>query len=466
MTDTEVLDVTIAPVVVVDVFVTTGPAGTPGATGPTGLQGPQGVQGMQGLTGPQGDPGTPGGPPGPDGPQGPQGPAGTDGAVGPQGDVGPAGPAGPQGDPGTPGGPPGPQGVQGPQGIAGPAGADGAVGPQGPQGIQGPQGDTGAAGPQGPKGDVGAPGAPGVGSGDMLAANNLSELTNKATARTNLVLGNVDNTSDVNKPVSTATQSALDAKLPAAAALITGWWGLGTSLTPPQIVADQNDYAPAGLATAGVLRIYSDAARTITGLLGGPAGRVLVVQNAGNFPITLANANAASAAANRFAFDTSHVLFPQMQAILFYDLPASGSVWRVLGTFATKSATPATVLAGTDNDQFLSTYALWTISQPVVVPFAANQVLDFNTGLNFDIAAATAAFTLANPNNAKSGQSGRIRLPQDATGGRLITYGTNWKGPGGAAANVLSTAANAVDMLYYFVRSAAEIEYALAKAFA
>lgn len=48
----------------------------------------------------------------------------------------------------------------------------------------------------------------------LQADDNLASLTNAATARTSLALNNVDNTSDANKPISSATQTALDGKEP------------------------------------------------------------------------------------------------------------------------------------------------------------------------------------------------------------------------------------------------------------
>ena len=65
--------------------------------------------------------------------------------------------------------------------------------------------------------------------------DDLSGVTNAATARSNLGLGNVDNTSDANKPVSTAQQTALDGKAPAShthtPADMSTWVGLPVTFT-------------------------------------------------------------------------------------------------------------------------------------------------------------------------------------------------------------------------------------------
>ena len=64
--------------------------------------------------------------------------------------------------------------------------------------------------------------------------------------------------------------------------------------------------------------------------------------------------------------------------------------------------------------------------------------------------------TLANPSNQTAGQSGIIVITQDGTGGRTLTYGTNYKFAGGTAPALTGTA-NAVDVLAYYVESASRI---------
>jgi len=104
-------------------------------------------------------------------------------------------------------------------------------------------------------------------------------------------------------------------------------FALSGVITPAQITSNQNDYNPAGLSAASTLRLNSDAARTITGLAGGTAGRVIVLMNVGAFPITLSNEDVLSTtAADRFALGFSAVLIPGATYTLIYD--AVVSRWR------------------------------------------------------------------------------------------------------------------------------------------
>ena len=82
----------------------------------------------------------------------------------------------------------------------------GGLGPQGPRGLQGPVGPTGF---QGLKGEPGV----NVTSYWELNSNILSPINNYSVNISNIVgLENIDNRSDANKPISTATQAALDLK--------------------------------------------------------------------------------------------------------------------------------------------------------------------------------------------------------------------------------------------------------------
>ncbi len=104
------------------------------------------------------------------------------------------------------------------------------------------------------------------------------------------------------------------------------------SITPDQITASVNDYNPTGLATALLLRLSSDASRTITGIAAGttPAGRSLVLSNVGAQPIILANESSSSAAANRFAIGGSYTIPAGAGVSVLYD--GTASRWRLVST--------------------------------------------------------------------------------------------------------------------------------------
>lgn len=83
--------------------------------------------------------------------------------------------------------------------------------------------------------------------------------------------------------------------------------------------------------------------------------------------------------------------------------------------------------------------------------------LDLATANHFSFTLnANSTNTLANPSNQTAGQSGVIVITQDGTGSRTLAYGSNWKFPGGTAPT-LTTAANAVDVIAYYVESATRI---------
>lgn len=86
---------------------------------------------------------------------------------------------------------------------------------------------------------------------------------------------------------------------------------------------------------------------------------------------------------------------------------------------------------------------------------SANTTLDFSAGNNFSLT-LTASIVLSNPTGVTTGQSGIILIQQDSGGNRTCGFGSHWDFPS-ATAPTLSTGANALDVLTYFVRSSTSI---------
>ena len=78
-----------------------------------------------------------------------------------------------------------------------------------------------------------------------------------------------------------------------------------------------------------------------------------------------------------------------------------------------------------------------------------NVTLDLDANSNF-ILTFTGNVTLVNPSTESVGQSGIIVIIQDGTGSRTIATGTDYEWPAGTEP-AISTAANSVDILPYFV---------------
>lgn len=102
---------------------------------------------------------------------------------------------------------------------------------------------------------------------------------------------------------------------------------------------------------------------------------------------------------------------------------------------------------------------------PVALTPGSTVNVDASLSNNFTLV-ADQNFTLANPSNLANGMVLNFRIKQDATGSRVITWGSKYKFPGGIA-GVLSTAANAVDfMSCYYDSTDDTLACVLSRAFA
>ena len=120
-----------------------------------------------------------------------------------------------------------------------------------------------------------------------------------------------------------------------------------------------------------------------------------------------------------------------------------------LGTSATLDETTAAQFRDNTADKVLSTDQVWSAAAEVTLTDAASITVDMDSFINA-VVTLGGNRTLANPTNEKVGQTGVIRVVQDGTGSRTLSFGTDYEFAGGTAPT-LTTTASAEDLLFYHV---------------
>lgn len=121
-------------------------------------------------------------------------------------------------------------------------------------------------------------------------------------------------------------------------------------------------------------------------------------------------------------------------------------------------AVASNVWVGTSTDKAITPAALKNAVAFQSLSIVSSAVTpDMSAGLNFTVS-LTESITLNNIANLIDGYSGTIEFIQDGTGGRTVSKpgsGNKYKGPGGFP--TVDTAANAVTLFTYVVRSSSVV---------
>ncbi|MDW4550855.1 hypothetical protein R5H32_15950 [Defluviimonas sp. D31] len=118
----------------------------------------------------------------------------------------------------------------------------------------------------------------------------------------------------------------------------------------------------------------------------------------------------------------------------------------VLGDLAASAAFPEDLAGGIAALGAAQSFTAGQAVTPVGLDFGAYVWTDCAAGNLFTLTLIGSGAVLYNPENLVAGGTYVWRIAQDATGGRLLSFGSVFKFPGGAAP-ALSAAPNAVDLL-------------------
>lgn len=183
---------------------------------------------------------------------------------------------------------------------------------------------------------------------------------------------------------------------------------------------------------------------------------------------TLAGFGGLTISANKLPYGTGTDTFATTDftaaARALLDDADAAAMLVTLGAVASADIATASQIRANTSNKVIDTDGAWSAADVVALTDASTIAVDFSAGINFSVTLSDNR-TLGQPSNQKVGQSGFIRITQDGTGSRTLAYHADWKFVGGTDPT-LSTAAGAIDILYYTVVDANKVHASLSKAIA
>lgn len=101
-------------------------------------------------------------------------------------------------------------------------------------------------------------------------------------------------------------------------------------ISPAQLTANTDDWDPAGLSTADIIRASTDASRNLTGIVAPDYTRTLVLVNVGAFDLVLKH-DTTSTAANRFYCPNDADLTLSKDSAIWLEYDLTSARWQVVG---------------------------------------------------------------------------------------------------------------------------------------